>query len=277
MMTSFGLGRLFLVKIDEEKRTVMEDGSTQDKKPRKIVSFEKGGIIWSSWNFVEAALLVTLGVLSIAFSGKEEMMNFILPVLGSFFIISGTLRILTNFIPIFSARGAEASIKAKIRSAMSYGFVIAGSLELAFGIALVAAYLGGNANALDVSTFLIQFGVDFIGIVFIVAGVSLLVFAVAFLITRLYKLYMPIIEIVFGISLATIGIILIVLFANNRQLVEQIILIITGIVLILAGLGLLVTTIQTIQEVKAEKALEGTDTDVSDDVIDVDSHDDSTK
>jgi len=256
---------------------VMEDGSTQDKKPRKIVSFEKGGIIWSSWNFVEATLLVTLGVLSIAFSGKDDMMNFILPVLGSFFIISGILRILTNFIPIFSARGAEASIKAKIRSAMSYGFVIAGSLELAFGIALVAAYLGGNASATGVSTFLIQFGVDFIGIVFIVAGASLLVFAVAFLITRLYKIYMPIIEIVFGISIATLGIILMVLFANNPTLVKQIILIITGIILILTGLGLLVTTIQTIQEVKAEKALEGADADVSDDVIDVDSHDDPTK
>lgn len=251
----------------------MENGSKQDKKPRKIVSFEKGGVIWSSWNFVEAALLVTLGILSIAFSGNPGMMQYILPVLGSFFIISGTLRILTNFIPVFSARGAEASIKAKIREAISYGFVIAGSLELAFGIALVTAYLGGSASAGDVSKFLIQFGVYFIGIVSIVAGTSFLFFAIAFLITKLYKLYMPIIEIVFGIFLVAIGITLITLLTNNPSLVNQIVLIITGITLILVGAGLLVITIQTIQEVKAEKSLEGTD----DEVIDADSHIDDKK
>ncbi len=255
---------------------VMEDGDTQNKKPRKIVNFEKGGIIWSSWNFIEAALLVALGVLAIIFSGKEEMMNSILPVLGSFFIISGALRILTNFIPIFSARGAEASIKAKIRAAMSYEFVIAGSLELAFGVALVAAYVSGNATAKNVSDFLIQFGVDFIGIVFIVAGASLIIFALAFIITKLYKLYMPIIEMVFGATIVTLGIILMFLFNSNQDLVKQIILIITGIILILSGLGLLVTTIQTIQEVKAEKALYGGAAATNDDVIDVEPHDDDS-
>ncbi len=226
----------------------------QQPKTRKIINLEKGGIFWSTWNFAEAALLAVLGALVIAFSGNENLKGSILPILGGFLIVSGFLRILANFLPVFAANGAEAALKAKIRSSLAYNMVVGGAFELALGIALVVAYANGTANG--VADFLVRFGVDFIAIIFIVAGASFFLFAIAFIATKLYKLYMPIVEMIFGAALIGLGVYLMISFANNTDLIERIILILVGIILILAGIGKAIATIRAIQETRAEKALE---------------------
>ena len=35
-------------------------------KEKKPLNMKKGGLIWSIWNFIEAALLLTMGILVIA-------------------------------------------------------------------------------------------------------------------------------------------------------------------------------------------------------------------
>ena len=123
----------------------MEEKEITKKEKNKLLSFEKGGIIWSTWNFVEAALMLVLGILAIVFvcqaNGESEKltgaMSTMLNVVGIFIIIGGALKIVANFMPIFAANHLEAMIKAELKEKMSYDLVIGGSIELAGGIALV--------------------------------------------------------------------------------------------------------------------------------------------
>ncbi|MCH3909645.1 MAG: hypothetical protein LKF58_00145 [Bacilli bacterium] len=237
--------------MDENETKVEAEEVKKPKKPRKTPDLNKGGLIWTIWNFTEAALLVVAGVLAIVFSDNASLQSAILPVIGSFLIVGGLLRILMNFMPIIATSRLEAAAKIKAKSDLAYDMVIGGSFELALGVTLITIYVK-DASAFSTFISLIS---NFLGIILIVAGASFLIFAIGFIIAKLYKIYMPILEIILAAALIALGVVVIIYMngGNNVELFNKIVLIIAGIVLILIGLAKLVETIKTVNKVRKAK------------------------
>jgi hypothetical protein len=242
----------------EEENKVVDPEPKKEKKAKKPIDLSKGGLIWTIWNATEAAVLIVVGILAIVFSNNQDFQKTILAIVGSLLIVDGGLKILANFLPILATTRIEAEAKAKAKAAMAYDLVIGGAFELALGITLIAIYTSATyANSMNVLVSLIS---TFIAIVCLVAGASLALFAVAFLVAKLYKVYMPILEIIFAAALIALGVVILVFVgdANSSDAEKvakffQIVLIITGVVITLTGAGLMVTTFQAVSDRKALK------------------------
>lgn len=195
------------------------------KKPHKPFDFSKGGVLWVVWNYVEAALMLVAGILAIAFSDNKELQDTILLIVGCFLIVDGFLKILMNFLPILSATDKKK---------LSYDFVIGGAIELALGVTLVT--MPGTAVS-----YIVSFLSTFVAIILIVAGAVFLAYAIAFIIDKLFGLVMPIVEIILGLGLVALGVVVLV-YMSNEEVFFRIVLIITGAIMSIAGLGLLIET-----------------------------------
>jgi hypothetical protein len=231
--------------MEEEKKEQPEQGQSV-KKTKKTIDLSKGGLLWTIWHFVEAVLLVTGGVLAIVYSNNPDVQKVIYPVVGGFLIFGGALKILSNFLPVIASNSYEAEAKMKAKKALAYDMVVGGSFELALGITLCMVK---DATIGTITDFISTF----IAIILMVAGASLLLFAIGFIIAKLYKLYMPILEIILGLGLIALGIIVIYYLTNNSATFNQIVLIITGVLLVLGGLGMLVDTVVALRTANALK------------------------
>ncbi len=235
----------------------MEEEPRPSAKKTGLLSFAKGGPIWATWHLAEAILCLTLGILTVAFSGSANLKNALLPIAGAFLIASGALSIAGDFAPLVAARGATDALKAGLRAGLRYRAVIEGSLELALGIALVNAYAAGHVSAEAIAAFFGDFVVGAAGILLIVAGAALILFAIGFLVARLYRPLMPTVEIVLGVALVALGAGLIALFSEQPAMVEQATLILSGIFLALVGVSLLMVTTRAMQEYRDRKETSG--------------------
>jgi len=232
--------------MEEENKTM--DGN---KRTKKFLDLSKGGLVWTIWNVTEAAALIVIGILAIIFSNNETFQKTILAIVGSLLAVDGGLKILANFLPIVATSRVDAEAKAKAKATMAYDLVVGGALELALGITLIMIYAStAYASSMRVLVSLIS---TFIAIICLVAGASLALFAIAFLVAKLYKAYMPILEILFAAMLIALGIVVLVFVgdANSSDADKvakffQIILIITGVIITLSGAGLLATTFQAV-------------------------------
>jgi len=231
--------------MEEEKKEQSEQEQSI-KKTKKTIDLSKGGLLWTIWHFVEAVLLITGGVLAIVYSNNTDVQKVIYPVVGGFLIFGGALKILSCFLPVIASNSYEAEAKLKVKKALAYDMVVGGSFELALGITLCMV----KDAAIETITNFIS---TFIAIILVVAGASLLLFAIGFIIAKLYKLYMPILEIILGLGLIALGIVVIYYLTNNSATFNQIILIITGVLLVLGGLGMLVDTIVALKTANAQK------------------------
>jgi hypothetical protein len=221
----------------------------EKKKTRKTPDLKKGHLVWTIWNLTEAALLLVGGILAIVFSNNTDVQNVILPVVGGFMIAGGALKILMNFLPIVASNAYEAEAKVKAKAAMAYDLVIGGAFELALGATLITIYAQNNGQAVSA---IVNFLSIFIAIILIVAGASFLLFAIGFIVAKLYKLYMPILEIILGCALIALGVVVLV-YMNKTEIFMQVVLIITGVIMALAGLGMMADTIRTVQSVKRKE------------------------
>ncbi|MBR3675070.1 MAG: hypothetical protein IKN69_02900, partial [Bacilli bacterium] len=219
-------------------------------KEKKPLNMKKGGLIWSIWNFIEAALLLTMGILVIANCANADIQASVFIVISIFLMVGGLLKIVANFLPIIASSPLEAMAKQVIRSQLSYDLVIGGTIELAFGVALCVSMTGSNPAA--IIEIIMNFIVWLVAVLLMAAGVSLIAFAIGFIITKLYKLYMPILEIILGALLVGAGITVIILFTNNSEIVMSIMLVIVGLALIVASVFKIVGTIRAILKNKKE-------------------------
>ncbi len=231
------------------------------KKEKHVIDTSKGGLVWSIWNFLEAALIFALGVICFVFIAKAEsssnkseayiqVISTIIMIAGIFLIVGGALKIIVNFLPVIGRNVVDATVKAAIKSKLSYDLVIGGTIELAAGVAIVVGYNNGLRDVIGViTTFLAVFS----GTLLIIAGLSLVLFAVGFIVSKLYKIYLPIIEIVFGAALIALGIVVICLLAGNTDLTSMIALIILGVILVLAGVAMAILTIGEIVKARRVK------------------------
>jgi len=231
---------------------------TSEKKTKDTwLSFKKGGIVWSVWNFVEAALFLALGVICIVIvaqgNATTDTMQTMLNIIGIFLIIGGALRILTNFMPIFASNRLEAEIKASIKDSLSYDLIVKGSVELAAGIALVTLYSQGLLQ--EVAKFVSSFAGIFIGVILIVAAVDFIITGIGFIVSKLYKIGLSIVEFILAAILLTLGI-LAIIYLQKEEVLTATILIVLGVAFLLIGIVVLIFTISTIVTVKkAAKAI----------------------
>ena len=212
---------------------------------------KKGGLIWSIWNFVEAALLLTMGILVIANCANTDIQASVFIVISIFLMVGGLLKIIANFLPIIASTPLEAMAKAVVRSQLSYDLVIGGTIELAFGVALCVSMTGSNPAA--IIEIIMNFVVLLVSVLLMAAGVALIAFAIGFIITKLYKLYMPILEIILGVLLVGAGVTVIILFTNNSEIVMSIMLVIVGLALIVAATFKTISVIRAILKSKEEE------------------------
>ena len=254
---------------NETQNQVMPENENKEeapkKKERKSINFGKGGLLWSIWNFLEAALILVLGIICFVYTAKastnnsdisyDKVISVILFIGGIFLILGGALKIVVNFLPVIARSVTDAIIKEKIKSQLSYDLVVGGAIELAIGIAFVISYTNNGGLLDQMVSFIAQFLAIFIGTLVTVAGTSLILFAVGFIVSKLYKLYLPIIEIVFGAALIALGIIVFIYLAGNADLTKMISLVILGIVLVLAGVAMAILTVVEINKIRVAKAI----------------------
>ena len=208
----------------------------------------KGGLIWSIWNFIEAALLLTMGILVIANCTNADIQASVFIVISIFLMVGGLLKIIANFLPIIGSTPLEVMAKQAIRSQLSYDLVIGGTIELAIGVALCISMSGNNPAA--IIEIIMNFVVWHVSVLLMAAGVSLIAFAIGFIVSKLYKLYMPIIEIVLGALLIGAGVTIIILFTNNSDIVMSIMLVIVGLALMVAAVFKVINVIKAILKAK---------------------------
>lgn len=236
----------------------------------KSFSLKKGGLIWTIWNLVESLLLIVMGVLTIINCDSDSLHQQLFIIISVFLIIGGSLRIIANFLPVIGARKIDGQAKLVMRVNMSYSMCVAGAFELALGIALLVAMTGQEAA--NIVKYITSIIVYFTSVLLIVAGASLIMFAIGFIVSKLYKLYMPIIEIVFGLATAALGVVILVLFSDSNKIIITILLIVVGILLVLSGLGEAIMTVaplikekkQSRKQKKDEKAKETIDVESKD-------------
>ena len=254
---------------NETQNQVMPENENKEeapkKKERKSINFGKGGLLWSIWNFLEAALILVLGIICFVYTAKastnnsdisyDKVISVILFIGGIFLILGGALKIVVNFLPVIARSVTDAIIKEKIKSQLSYDLVVGGAIELAIGIAFVISYTNNGGLLDQMVSFIAQFLAIFIGTLVTVAGTSLILFAVGFIVSKLYKLYLPIIEIVFGAALIALGIIVFIYLAGNAALTKMISLVFLGIILFLAGVAMAILTVVEINKIRVAKAI----------------------
>lgn len=254
---------------NETQNQVMPENENKEeapkKKERKSINFGKGSLLWSIWNFLEAALILVLGIICFVYTAKastnnsdisyDKVISVILFIGGIFLILGGALKIVVNFLPVIARSVTDAIIKEKIKSQLSYDLVVGGAIELAIGIAFVISYTNNGGLLDQMVSFIAQFLAIFIGTLVTVAGTSLILFAVGFIVSKLYKLYLPIIEIVFGAALIALGIIVFIYLAGNADLTKMISLVILGIILVLAGVAMAILTVVEINKIRVAKAI----------------------
>ncbi|MCR4562606.1 MAG: hypothetical protein K5694_05340, partial [Bacilli bacterium] len=156
-----------------------------EKQNSKDVSFKKynkGGLVSTIFGLIEAVLWIAVGVVAIIFSDNKDFHNAIFLVIGIMLTISGLMKIITNFMPIVANSFVEAAIKAKAKAEMSYNLVVGGSFELALGVTFIIIYATNAALFQSIISII----ASYVGIIMIVAGLSLILFAIGFIISKLY-------------------------------------------------------------------------------------------
>ena len=212
---------------------------------------KKGGLIWSIWNFIEAALLLTMGILVIANCTNKDIQSSVFIVISIFLMVGGLLKIVANFLPVIGTSPLEVAAKQAIRSQLSYDLVIGGTIELAIGVSLCISMTSGDPAA--IINVIMNFVVWLVSVLLMAAGASLIAFAIGFIVSKLYKLYMPVIEIILGALLIGAGVTIIILFTNNSDIVMSIMLVIVGLALAVAAVFKIISVVKAIIKAKEEK------------------------
>ena len=212
---------------------------------------KKGGLIWSIWNFIEAALLLTMGILVIANCTNKDIQSSVFIVISIFLMVGGLLKIVANFLPVIGTSPLEVAAKQAVRSQLSYDLVIGGTVELAFGVALCVSMTRNNPAA--IIEVIMNFVVWLVSVLLMAAGASLIAFAIGFIVSKLYKVYLPVIEIILGALLIGAGVTIIILFTNNSDIVMSIMLVIVGLALAVAAVFKIISVVKAIIKAKEEK------------------------
>ena len=202
---------------------------------KEIEKAKKVNRFWFIWNVIETVLLLLAGALAITIGilqGQAENAgaagtaeNVVAYVISAFIILDGLLRVVMFLVRY--QRGEEIS-----------PLVVAG-FEIAVGVLFIL--LQSRFTQEHLFTFTI---VNFIAIALIVMGALLLVYAIYFIVKRIVKLVMPVLEIFLAAVLVGVGIAIILIYLNGDAR-DMLVLIMTGAILCIGSIGMLIATLIT--------------------------------
>ena len=205
---------------------------------------KKGGIIWTIWNVLVAALFVTFGIVTCANSGNPDFQSVIILIAGIIVIVDAAVRLLTQVIGVVRI-GEVALLKT------NWGTAVAASSELAVGILLILVSTGDSAYL----TAILEYMTKFIGILLITAGSIAVIYSIVYLARKAFGVPQNIGVLILGLLAITAGILVLVYATNSAML--QVFFILFGVLFVIAGLSLLIgAIIIAVVAAKAKKAVD---------------------
>ncbi len=208
----------------------------------EIKKDEKMNRFWAIWNLIEAVILLVAGVLAITLAcvNKEgsdtNTESFVAYAIGAFILLDGILRIVMSLTHYKGPNDSDES-----------GMLI-GGFELSIGIVMVLLEVHFYASTKEhVITFLIA---HFVAVLLIVIGLLLIVFSSITIAKKFAKMFMPVLEILFSAILIGVGITILVLYYKENN--ANIVLILTGSILSIAGIAQGIITLITLKKNKKE-------------------------
>lgn len=205
--------------------------------------FRKGKAGWLTLNIIESLLLLVAGVLCLVFCNNRDFQNACILAVGIIVVLDALLRLVLDVVSVVSSGDATL-----IRT--SYGQAITGSLELASGAILIMV----GANKTDAGIIFEYLG-WFIGILMIVLGVILCVYAGVYIAKKAGPGGKNVGLLLAGLLLIAVGILTIV-FLTDQSTILTIFFIVFGLCLLLAGGLMAYLTFAYVNELKKQKKAE---------------------
>ncbi len=177
--------------------------------------------VWAVWNYVEALILITAGILAIVFRENDTLQKIVSYVIGGFVILDGVLRFILVLAKYQKSQGSIVLISA---------------LEITLGILIILLY----------NSF-IDMAVQFLFIFLMTIGGLFLIYSI-YAIVRKYaeSLFMPVLEIVFAAIMIGLGVTICILWQQDSAQFRVAIMITLGVVLIMVGFGIFAITTATL-------------------------------
>ena len=191
---------------------------------------KRGGIGWVIWNCTESIILAAGGILCCVFCANGDFQKTALLIVGILIMLDAALRLTLGVIDVIKI-GNRSIVKTDYIEALT------GSFELALGIILVLTYV--EAASIEV---VFKFVGLFLGILLITLGSVTLIYAIAYIVKKHNTLITNILTIIGACLVIALGVVAII-YLTKQSTVMTVFLIVLGIVLIAAGIGLLVFTI----------------------------------
>lgn len=178
--------------------------------------------VWTIWQFVEAALLITVGILTAVFASNSKYKMLVSIFIGVLIILDGIFRLCLYY---------------TTKSSSAVALLVMGVLELSIGIYICIL------NEAIIDSF-----AEIVTIVLLVAGVALLPDGVIKARQQNHDVLLVVLEFILAIGLIALGITSAIMWGLNGD--TSIILICVGIFLALLGVGLIVITIIKLRQGK---------------------------
>ena len=188
---------------------------------------------WMWWNIIESIVILAAGVLAIVAGIKNDasgnMEKVLAYVISGFIILDGILRIVLYFFRY--RKGDELT-----------PLVIAG-FELSLGTLLLVLEIK--------AAIVIVALINFIAIVLMVMGALVLTYSIFQIVRKYASLVIPVSTIVLAAVLIGVGIAITILY-NSQDTHQQLVLIMTGSIMVIVGLAQFIITLITAKKAKKE-------------------------
>lgn len=223
-----------------------KNAEKQSKSPKVAKTLdEKMALTWTIWNTVEAVLLLAAGIIAIVFGIQAKdfdnqdantVKNIIVFVLGTFVILDGVLRLV--MLALHYKKSDESTI-------------LIGGFEITIGIVLM---LVGGVSVIDMI-------IKFLGVALTVIGTLFLGFSIMVIVKKTEKLFMPILEILFGAILIGLGVAILILhYAGDNTTQLRVVFVLIGLIMAVAGIAQAVVVLVTKIRNKKKKSKEKKET-----------------
>lgn len=223
-----------------------KNAEKQSKSPKVAKALdEKMALTWTIWNTVEAVLLLAAGIIAIVFGiqakdfdnqDADTVKNIIVFVLGAFVILDGVLRLV--MLALHYKKSDESTI-------------LIGGFEITIGIVLM---LVGGVSVIDMI-------IKFLGVALTVIGTLFLGFSIMVIVKKTEKLFMPILEILFGAILIGLGVAILILhYAGDNTTQLRVVFVLIGLIMAVAGIAQAVVVLVTKIRNKKKKSKEKKET-----------------
>ncbi len=185
--------------------------------------------LWAVWQFIEAAILLTAGILTIVFATNTDYHYIIGLIVGIFVIVDSALHLTMHF------------FDDEDRSAVKLVAIVA---ELTVGIILIC-----------LAQELVKYLTLFVAILLLAISLALILDGISRFVLKYKPVLAPILEFVAAAVFITAGVLLLISYANDSIIGSATVLIIIGISLSVLAIAEVIITIAMIHDGKKVKEI----------------------